>query len=69
MDQAAILDHRFLIAAYTVTWVIQLATSRGWASGGARKNAQRSAATAARVKRRSGAGRSAARVRRFALNL
>ena len=25
MDQAAVLDHRFLIAAYTVTWVIQLA--------------------------------------------
>ena len=24
MDQAAILDHRFLIAAYVVTWTIQL---------------------------------------------
>jgi len=24
MDQAAILDHEFLIAAYIVTWVIQL---------------------------------------------
>ena len=24
MDQAAILDHEFVIAAYTVTWVIQL---------------------------------------------
>jgi hypothetical protein len=24
MDQAAILDHQFLIAAYTVTWTIQL---------------------------------------------
>jgi CcmD family protein len=24
MDQAAILDHQFLIAAYTVTWAIQL---------------------------------------------
>ncbi|MGO9435383.1 MAG: hypothetical protein ACLPH3_15060 [Terracidiphilus sp.] len=24
MDQAAILDHRFVIAAYTVTWVLQL---------------------------------------------
>ena len=24
MDQAAILDHEFLIAAYVVTWVIQL---------------------------------------------
>jgi len=25
MDQAAILDHEFVVAAYTVTWVIQLA--------------------------------------------
>ena len=24
MDQAAILDHQFLIAAYMVTWAIQL---------------------------------------------
>jgi hypothetical protein len=24
MDQAAILDHEFVVAAYTVTWVIQL---------------------------------------------
>ena len=24
MDQAAILDHHFRIAAYVVTWVIQL---------------------------------------------
>jgi CcmD family protein len=24
MDERAILDHYFLIAAYTVTWVIQL---------------------------------------------
>ncbi|MGD0913756.1 MAG: hypothetical protein ABR928_17815 [Terracidiphilus sp.] len=24
MDQAAILDHEFLAAAYVVTWVIQL---------------------------------------------
>jgi CcmD family protein len=24
MDQAAILDHQFLIAAYLVTWTIQL---------------------------------------------
>ncbi len=24
MDQAAILDHQFLIAAYVVTWAIQL---------------------------------------------
>jgi hypothetical protein len=24
MDQAAILDHQFLIAAYAVTWAIQL---------------------------------------------
>lgn len=24
MDQAAIIDHHFRIAAYTVTWVIQL---------------------------------------------
>jgi hypothetical protein len=24
MDQAAILDHQFRIAAYVVTWVIQL---------------------------------------------
>ena len=24
MDQAALLDHQFRIAAYTVTWVIQL---------------------------------------------
>lgn len=24
MDPAAILDHKFRIAAYTVTWVIQL---------------------------------------------
>jgi CcmD family protein len=24
MDQAAILDHEFLIAAYVVTWTIQL---------------------------------------------
>ncbi len=24
MDQKAILDHQFVVAAYTVTWVIQL---------------------------------------------
>jgi len=24
MDQPAILDHEFVVAAYTVTWVIQL---------------------------------------------
>ena len=24
MDQAAILDHEFVVAAYVVTWVIQL---------------------------------------------
>ena len=24
MDARAILDHRFLVAAYTVTWVVQL---------------------------------------------
>lgn len=24
MDQAAILDHRFVVAAYSITWVIQL---------------------------------------------
>jgi hypothetical protein len=24
MDQRAILDHQFVVAAYTVTWVIQL---------------------------------------------
>jgi threonine/homoserine/homoserine lactone efflux protein len=24
MDQRAILDHQFTVAAYTVTWVIQL---------------------------------------------
>ena len=24
MEQAAILDHQFVIAAYTVTWVLQL---------------------------------------------
>jgi hypothetical protein len=24
MDQAAILDHRFTVAAYLITWVIQL---------------------------------------------
>jgi threonine/homoserine/homoserine lactone efflux protein len=24
MDRAAILDHDFVVAAYTVTWVIQL---------------------------------------------
>lgn len=24
MDQRAILDHEFVVAAYTVTWVIQL---------------------------------------------
>jgi hypothetical protein len=24
MDQAAILDHQFVIAAYTVTWALQL---------------------------------------------
>lgn len=24
MDQRAILDHQFLVAAYVVTWVIQL---------------------------------------------
>jgi hypothetical protein len=24
MDQRSILDHQFVIAAYTVTWVIQL---------------------------------------------
>jgi threonine/homoserine/homoserine lactone efflux protein len=25
MDEKAILDHQFVVAAYTVTWVIQLA--------------------------------------------
>jgi hypothetical protein len=25
MDQAAILDHHFRIAAYAITWVVQLA--------------------------------------------
>ena len=25
MDQRTILDHQFVVAAYTVTWVIQLA--------------------------------------------
>jgi threonine/homoserine/homoserine lactone efflux protein len=25
MDQRTILDHQFVIAAYTVTWVLQLA--------------------------------------------
>lgn len=24
MDQAAVLDHQFVVAAYTITWVIQL---------------------------------------------
>ncbi len=24
MDTAAVLDHKFMVAAYTVTWVIQL---------------------------------------------
>jgi hypothetical protein len=24
MDQAAILDHRFTVAAYVITWAIQL---------------------------------------------
>ena len=24
MDQKAILDHQFLVAAYTITWAIQL---------------------------------------------
>ncbi|MFZ0744794.1 MAG: hypothetical protein WAM85_10330 [Terracidiphilus sp.] len=24
MDQAAIIDHEFVVAAYTVTWVLQL---------------------------------------------
>jgi len=24
MDQRAILDHEFVVAAYTITWVIQL---------------------------------------------
>lgn len=24
MDQTAILDHQFLVAAYTITWVLQL---------------------------------------------
>ena len=24
MDQTAILDHQFLVAAYVITWVIQL---------------------------------------------
>jgi hypothetical protein len=24
MDQRAILDHQFLVAAYTITWAIQL---------------------------------------------
>jgi len=24
MDQKAILDHQFLVAAYTITWVVQL---------------------------------------------
>ena len=27
MDQTAILDHQFVVAAYTVTWVIQLELS------------------------------------------
>ena len=38
MDQAAILDHEFVVAAYTVTWVIQLAIWPGWVSSGARKS-------------------------------
>jgi len=25
MDEKAVLDHQFVVAAYTVTWVIQLA--------------------------------------------
>jgi hypothetical protein len=29
MDQAAILDHQFRVAAYVITWVIQL-TYLGW---------------------------------------
>ena len=29
MDQAAILDHQFRIAAYVVTWVIQFGYQRG----------------------------------------
>jgi len=24
MDQKAILDHQFVVAAYTITWVVQL---------------------------------------------
>jgi hypothetical protein len=24
MDQRAILDHQFVVAAYTITWVVQL---------------------------------------------
>ncbi|HUN84324.1 MAG TPA: hypothetical protein VMU48_08085 [Terracidiphilus sp.] len=24
MDQAAVIDHQYVIAAYTVTWVLQL---------------------------------------------
>jgi hypothetical protein len=24
MDQRALLDHQFLVAAYTITWVLQL---------------------------------------------
>jgi threonine/homoserine/homoserine lactone efflux protein len=24
MDQAALIDHQFVVAAYTITWVLQL---------------------------------------------
>ena len=39
MDQAAILDHQFVVAAYTVTWAIQLGYLAWLGLSGARKSA------------------------------
>jgi len=51
MDQAAILDHEFVIAAYVVTWVIQLGylgwLCVKWRIG--KRNAERRAQRASRA--------------------
>jgi threonine/homoserine/homoserine lactone efflux protein len=49
MDQAAILDHEFRVAAYVVTWVVQLAYL-AWL-GLKWRSQKREAARAERVRR------------------
>ena len=49
MDPRAILDHRFLVAAYTVTWVVQLTYL---ASLGLRWRSQKRTADRTRLKAR-----------------